>query len=103
MGIAWGDILGDAVDELPFGSALFAGAALFAVNGLFPLAVVIGSLRRQQWVRWGHVGVGFVLIGWIIVQIAYLGPPVHWLQILYFAWGVAIAAIAWRVRRLQVN
>lgn len=27
----------------------------------------------------------FALMGWIAVQIAYLGPPVHWLQVLYFA------------------
>lgn len=99
VGIIWGDILGDAVDQLPFGSATFAGLALFTINGLYPLTVVVGSLLHQQWVRWGHLVVGFALMGWIAVQIAYLGPPVHWLQVLYFAWGLAIAAIAWRLGR----
>ncbi len=99
VGIIWGDILGDAVDRLPFGSATFAGLALFTINGLYPLTVVVGSLLHQQWVRWGHLVVGFALMGWIAVQIAYLGPPVHWLQVLYFAWGLAIAAIAWRLVR----
>lgn len=101
MGIVWGDILGDAVDQLPFGSAVFAGVALFAINGLYPLVVVISSLLHQRWVRWGHLGVGLALMGWIVVQVAYLGLPVHWLQVLYFAWGLAIAAIAWRVRQRQ--
>lgn len=101
VGIVWGDILGDAVDRLPFGSALFAGVALFAVNGLYPLTVVVGALGHQQWVRWGHIVVGFALMGWIVVQIAYLGPPVHWLQVLYLAWGLAIVAIGWRLRRSQ--
>jgi hypothetical protein len=98
VGIVWGDILGDAVDRLPFGSARFAGLALFAINGLFPLTVAIGSLLHQPWVRWGHIGVGFALMGWVAVQIAYLGLPVHWLQVLYFAWGLVIAAIAWQLR-----
>lgn len=97
----WGGILGDAVDRLPFGSALFAGLALFAVNGLYPVAVVVGSLRRQQWVRSGHIVVGLVLMGWIVVQVAYLGPPVDWLQVLYFGWGLAIAAIGSRLRRSE--
>ena len=101
VGIVWGDILGDAVDRLPFGSATFAGLALFTINGLYPLTVVIGSLLHQQWVRWGHIVVGFALMGWIAVQIAYLGPPVHWLQILYFAWGLTIAAIAWWLMRCE--
>lgn len=99
VGIVWGDILGDAVDRLPFGSASFSGLALFAINGLFPLTVAVGSLLHQQWVRWGHIVVGFALMGWIAVQIAYLGLPVHWLQVLYFAWGLTIATIAWRLRR----
>ncbi|MGD2042172.1 MAG: hypothetical protein PVJ28_00870 [Acidimicrobiia bacterium] len=92
----WGEILGDAVDDLPFGSAGFAGLALFMINGLFPLLVAIGALRRQRWVRWGHLMVGFALMGWIVVQVAYLGPPVHWLQVLYFWWGLAIVTVAWR-------
>lgn len=99
VGIVWGDILGDAVERLPFGSAPFAGLALFLVNGLFPLAAAIGSLRRQQWVRWGHIVVGLALMGWIVVQVAYLGPPVHWLQILYFAWGLTIAAMGTWLKR----
>jgi hypothetical protein len=100
VGVVWGDILGSAVDRLPFGSAVFAGFALLAINGIYPLVVVIGSLRHQQWVRWGHIVVGLALMGWIIVQIAYLGPPVHWLQILYFGWGLTIAVMgAWLTRR----
>jgi hypothetical protein len=103
VGIVWGSLLGDAVDQLPFGSALFAGLALFAVNGLYPLAVVIGSFRHQPWIRWGHIVVGVALMGWIVVQVAYLGPPVHWLQILYFGWGLTIAAIGSWLRRRKAR
>lgn len=100
VGVVWGGILGDAVDRLPFGSAVFAGFALFVINGLYPLAVVIGSLLHQRWARWGHITIGLALMGWIVVQVAYLGPPVAWLQVLYFGWGLAIAAIGtWLMRR----
>jgi hypothetical protein len=42
-------------------------------------------------------------MGWIVVQVAYLGPPVHWLQILYFGWGLTIAAIGSWLRRRKAR
>lgn len=99
VGVAFGGILGDAAERLPFGSALFAGVALVLVNGVWPLAVAIGSLRRQEWATWGHLGVGVALMGWIVVQVAFLGPPVAGLQIFYFVFGATIAGLAWRLLR----
>ena len=96
-GLLFGNILGDATELLPFGSAVLAGIALAVINGLWPLAVAIGARRRQRWADWGHLSVGVALMGWIVVQIYYLGPPIHWLQVGYFALGLGVAGLASRL------
>lgn len=48
---------------------------------------------------YGHLVVGGALMTWIVVQVAILGPPVHWLQILYAIWGAAILLLALRHHR----
>lgn len=98
-GVAFGGILGDTVERLPFGSARFAGAALALVNGVWPVAVAVGSLRRQEWATWGHLTVGVALMGWIVVQVSFLGPPIVGLQIFYFILGATIAGLAWLLVR----
>lgn len=85
-------------DRLPFDSLVFAGIALIVVNGMLPTAVLVGEWRQRRWAARGHLGVGGALMGWIVVQVVALGPPVHWLQVLYFAWGAVIAALGWRQR-----
>jgi hypothetical protein len=82
---------------------VFGGLALALVNGVFPTVVIIGALRRRPWTVWGHMAVGAALIGWIIVQVALLGPPVHWLQVLYFVWGLVMLVLALRVRHATVS
>jgi hypothetical protein len=93
--------LGEAMARLPFGSPVFAGVALGLVNGVLPTVVLIGALRRRPWANLGHTVVGLALMGWIVTQVLVLGPPLHPIQALYFAWGWAILALAtWlRLRR----
>lgn len=91
--------LGEATTRLPFGSLVFAGIALGLVNGVLPTVVVIGALRRRRWALAGHFTVGLALVAWIVVQVSVLGPPLHPLQAIYFAWGWAILALAaWLLR-----
>jgi hypothetical protein len=86
--------LGEATSRLPFGSSVFGGIALAVVNGVFPTVVFAGALRRRQWARRGHLLVGAALVVWIVVQVVILGPPIAWLQVLYFIWGLAIFGLA---------
>lgn len=86
--------LGQAAASLPFGSLAFAGICLAIVNGALPTIVLIGALRRHRWARPGHLVVGLALVAWIVTQVAVLGPPLHPLQAIYFAWGWIIAALA---------
>ncbi len=95
--IAGGVDLGGAEENLPFGSMAFGGWMLLLVNGVLPTVVVIGALRRRPWAAAGHVLVGLALVGWIVVQVAFLGWPPHWLQVLYLVWGLAILGLALRL------
>jgi hypothetical protein len=95
--------LGGAEARIPFGSMAFGGWALLVINGLVPTIVVIGALRRRAWASAGHVLVGAGLVGWIVVQVGFLGWPPHWLQILYFAWGWVILVLALRLRHTTIE
>ena len=92
--------LGEATADLPFGSIVFAGWALVLINGVLPTVVLIGALRWRRWAtRWGHLVVGSALLGWVVVQVAVLGPPLHWLQAVYAAYGAGILMLATRLTR----
>ena len=87
-------MIGDAVADLPFASPIFAGIALAIVNGLLPTAVLIAELRGSRRAAAGHLLVGAALVSWIVVQVAFLGWPPHWLQITYFVYGWVIVGLA---------
>lgn len=98
VGLITGGVdLRGAEADLPFGSMAFGGWMLLLVNGVLPTVVVVGALRRRPWAPLGHLAVGVVLTGWIVVQVGFLGWPPHWLQVLYFLWGIAIVALALRL------
>ncbi|MTV26398.1 hypothetical protein FTX61_13375 [Nitriliruptoraceae bacterium ZYF776] len=95
---------GEATDRLPFGSLVLAGLALAVVNGVLPTVALVLDRRRHPAAPLAHLAVGLALVSWIVVQVGFLGPPVHALQVLYLVWGVAIAGLAlpearvsWRV------
>jgi hypothetical protein len=93
-------LLGDATARLPFASPILAGVALLLVNGLLPTAVLVGTRRGVPLVaRAGHLAVGVALIGWIVVQVGYLGWPPAGLQWAYLLYGVLITTLALRLRR----
>jgi hypothetical protein len=48
-------------------------------------------------------GGGHELVGWIVVQVALLGWPPHWLQMLYFLWGLVILALAMLLLRAPLG
>ncbi len=85
--------LGDAVNDLPFDSPVLGGVALGLACGVLPTVVAVGALRHSQWAPIGHVVVGAVLVGWIVVQVAFIGLG-SWLQVTYGLLGLAITALA---------
>jgi hypothetical protein len=92
--VAGREMIGDAAADLPFASPIFGGIALAIVNGLLPTVVFIAERRGARWAAAGHVLVGVALVSWIVVQVAFLGWPPHWLQITYFVYGWVILGLA---------
>lgn len=91
--VAGGIDLGDAADDLPFASPVFGGVALAVVCGIWPTALAIAAWRQRRWATAGHLLVGLALVGWIVVQVAFIGLG-SWLQVAFATFGVAIGTLA---------
>ncbi len=102
-GGSWGLISGtiDAstyVHRLPFQSAVFGGVAL-AATVFVPAVVAAGALLTgRRWADVAQLVVGGMLMGWIVVQVAFIGLS-SWLQPVMFVWGGAIALLGELERR----
>ena len=95
-----GASVGYALESLagtPFRNYLIPGIFLFGVNGIGSLTGAILTLRRQMLASRAAVGLGVFLIAWIVAQVITLGPPLHWLQILYFVLGAVELLLGWRM------
>lgn len=93
--ISGGIDLGPSTGDLPFGSSVLAGIALAVVCGALPTVVAIGAWRKVQWADLGHVVVGAALVGWIVVQVGFIGLG-SWLQVAYALFGLGIAVLGIR-------
>jgi hypothetical protein len=91
------DLLGPATADLPFASPVLAGLALALVNGVLPTVVIVGTLQRRPWAIRGHLVVGLALVGWIVIQVAFLGWPPHWVQRAYLVYGAVLTGLALRL------
>ena len=95
----------EMLEGSPFPNFLIPGIFLFSVNGVGSLIGAYLTFRRNQYARLAAIGLGAFLMAWIVVQVWSLGPPIHWLQVLYFVLGIAELGLGWQldpgaVRRL---
>lgn len=90
--------VGETAQDLPWQSPVLAGVALGLINGVFPAAVMVLARRHHRWAPAGHVLVGVALMGWIVVQVAFIGLNSA-LQVLYFVYGAVVAAMGDALRR----
>jgi hypothetical protein len=90
----------EVLQGTPFDSFLLPGIALLACNEIPPVIAIIGTLRRRAWAKPAHVAVGVILMGWIVVQVAFIGFG-SWLplQAFCFALGLLIASLGVRNQR----
>ena len=84
----------------PFRSFMIPGIFLLLVHGLGNLAAAIGSFRKWRFATPVGMGLGVVLVIWILVQIYYI-RPVHVLQLLYLLIGLGEWFLAFRLDSLR--
>lgn len=93
MQVLGDEFAGEGFDGLPFETMLVPSVALALVNGVFPLVVAAGAVRGARWAPLGHLAVGAALLGWMVVQLWFIGGG-NWLQAVYLALAVILLALA---------
>lgn len=68
------------------------GVALALVVSLPCLVVAVATLRRARWSTDGHLVVGIMIMGWIAVQVGFIG--FFALQPAVFVVGLAVTVLA---------
>lgn len=87
--------MGDAEKRLPFGSPVLGGVALAAFVAIPATVAAVGAFRRRRWAREAHLVTGGLLMAWIVVETAFIGPSSA-LQPIMFVWGAAILGLGGR-------
>ena len=85
------------VADTLFKNYLVPGIFLFSVNGIGSLIGAYLTFRRHRLAGLAAVGLGAFLMAWIVVQVITVGPPPHWLQMLYFVLGAVEMWLGWRL------
>lgn len=80
------------LEGLPISDFVLPGLFLIGVMGVAPLVIAFGLWKRLPWAWVTALIQGIVLALWIGLQIVLWGAPMP-IQVLYLAWGAAIAAL----------
>jgi hypothetical protein len=81
------------LDGSPFHSFFIPSLFLFFVIGGGMLVATIVQLRKARLAPWVSLGMGVLLMLWIVVQVSIIGY-VSWMQPTSFIAGAAIATLA---------
>jgi hypothetical protein len=87
------------LDHAPFENYLVPGIILFIANGMFSLLFATMAVLKFMNYPWLVIFQGFVLIGWLTIQVIMIREfygPVH---ILYFSVGLLLIATGWILAR----
>jgi hypothetical protein len=89
----------DWLDNTFFDSWFLPGVALLVVIGGSQFAAATALLARRPYAREASIAAGLIMVGWIVVQLAWLQVFHPVMQPTLFAAGVVITALAWRLPR----
>ncbi|MBX2950628.1 MAG: hypothetical protein KF704_15210 [Crocinitomicaceae bacterium] len=103
------------LNETPFTSFLTPGIILFVLLGILPLITAFGLITKRPWKltetlnvfpnqHWSYsfsLYIGFLLIGWITIQM-YLINGIGLLHVIYIFWGLLIVWVTVVVGNKQV-
>ena len=87
------------LDYSPFDNFLIPGIILFVTNGLFSLLFAVMALLKFMNYAWLVIFQGFILTGWLIIQIIMIREFYGPLHILYFSAGLLMIANGWVLAR----
>ena len=76
----------------PFADFEIPGLVLLLANGVLPLGAALAVWARSPRAPWWVAASGLVLVGWIAVQLMWVGFAM-WLQPFLLSWGVALLAL----------
>ena len=87
------------LDHSPFENFLLPGIILFITIGMFSLLFALMAVLKFMNYSWLVIFQGFILIGWLVIQIIMIREfygPVH---ILYFSVGLLLITTGWILAR----
>jgi len=87
------------LDHSPFENFRVPGVILFITNGLFSLLFAVMVLLKFMNYSWLVIFQGFILVGWLIVQIIMIRDFYGPLHVLYFSVGLLLICTGWILAR----
>ena len=87
------------LEHSPFENFLVPGIILFITNGLFSLLFAVMALLKFMNYSWLVIFQGFILVGWLIIQIIMIRDFYGPLHVLYFSVGILLITTGWILAR----
>ena len=87
------------LEHSPFETFLVPGIILFVTNGLFSLLFAVMALLKFMNYSWLVIVQGFILVGWLTIQIIMIREFYGPLHVLYFSVGFLLIASGWILAR----
>jgi hypothetical protein len=87
------------LDHSPFRNFLVPGIILFITNGIFSLLFAVLVLLKFMNYSWLVIFQGFILVGWLIIQIIMIRDFYGPLHVLYFSVGILLISTGWILAR----
>ena len=89
------------LEHSPFENFRVPGVILFITNGIFSLLFVVMVVLKFMNYSWLVIFQGFILIGWLIIQIIMIRDFYGPLHVLYFSVGILLISTGWILARLD--
>jgi len=89
------------LEHSPFENFRVPGVILFITNGIFSLLFAVMIVLKFMNYSWLVIFQGFILIGWLIVQIIMIRDFYGPLHVLYFSVGILLISTGWILARLD--
>lgn len=86
------------LEHTPFKSFFIPGIILFITNGLFSIFAFISLILRKKNYEWLLVAQGFILIGWISIQIVLI-QTINFLHIILGLTGIGMVVSGYLLKK----